>query len=192
MASIAKMTPNKGKVGNTAVMHGSELTGNLFEVRFGRAQATDAVNPGNSSENIKCTVPNRNAQDPSPVNVTVKIDGVAVELPPEGLKFEYNVPLPEAEIREVTGIVYGTDLKLAVTLNGLNFVNSQREPDTDNIFLVDVNGRLRTVKGAILAGFTETRIQAEFSGVRPGTFYVVAGFSDGAGATSPSFEVKLA
>jgi hypothetical protein len=188
-AKVEKVTPQKGKVGSTTVLHGSGLTGTHFVIKFGRTEASGAANPGNSSDNIKCEVPAKDARDPSPVQITIVIDGVPAELPPGGLTFEYNVPLPEPMITGVVGVTHAPDLAVNLSLEGENFVTPQRQPDAANIYLVGLEDQ-PTVQG-LVESFTEATLTASFSEVLlAGMYQIVAGFTDGAGATSPPFMVN--
>lgn len=88
-AEVYRITPPEGQAGQTAVIHGSALKGGNFEIKFGQAIATNPHNPGNSSQNIKMTIPPKEPSDLNIVDVTVKIDGVPALTPPGGLRFEY-------------------------------------------------------------------------------------------------------
>lgn len=88
-AEVDRITPRQGKAGNIATIHGTNLRGSTFDIKFGQAVATDARNPGNSSDVIKMAVPPRHPGDPNIAEVTVTIDGVLALTPLDGLRFEY-------------------------------------------------------------------------------------------------------
>lgn len=137
MAKVDKITPKKGKVGHTAVLHGDGLGGGQIEVKFGRAQGGNPHNPGGSTQNIVVTVLTKDALDSgSTVNVTVKIGGTAVGIPPAGISFDYNVPLPEPVITGVFASHDSATARLTATLTGTDFVTAQRQPDSDNAYLL--------------------------------------------------------
>ncbi len=194
MANIDKITPAKGKVGNVAVLHGSGLTGTTFIVKFGRATSPDAGNPGNSPDNIKCTIPAKDALDPAAVAVTVTIDGTPATVA-AGVGFEYAEVANPPAIASVVDVVYDAGaFTLSFGLTGTGFVTANRQPEAGNAYVVDGDPNdgvdLRTMKGTVAAGATAERMDLSFNNVRmTGVYAAVVGFSDGSGAKSPSFQV---
>ncbi|MGH8103748.1 MAG: hypothetical protein ACREJQ_04420 [bacterium] len=84
-----RITPDHGRVGHTAIVHGENLRGSSLMVLFGTAVGTNPQNPGNSAQVIKVNVPDRAGADPNPVVVRVWVDGVEAEYPNRPLMFEY-------------------------------------------------------------------------------------------------------
>ena len=84
--AVDRITPSKGKAGNPAVIHGSDLRGNTVVVKFGEDEVKDVkvLNP----KTIKVTIPERDVTDPGPIFITVWLDGIPI---PNELLFEYRV-----------------------------------------------------------------------------------------------------
>ena len=175
-SSVTRITPSKGKVGNTAVIHGSELTGSSVVVKFGQSEAQD-VKPLNDKA-IKVTIPNRHATDPNPVKVTVTIDGASAT---GDLEFLYDPPGPEPAIEGVDPSEAQVGTIIGVTVIGTDFTTPQgREPN--QIFLFGPE----TIQGIIVGSSTATSFKAEIPPAAiPGVYLIVAGFNDGSGASYP-------
>lgn len=175
-AEVTKITPSKGKVGNTAVIHGSALSGSGFVVKFGQSQVQD-VKPLNDKA-IRITIPNRHAIDANPVKVTVTIDGN----PATGdLEFLYDPSGPEPIIESVYPPEAEVGAIIGLTVIGTDFMTPQgRMPD--QVFLFGPE----TIQGFVIGEATATSFNAEFPPAAiPGIYLIVVGFSDGSGASHP-------
>src|SRR5262245_60749965 len=94
---VDQVNPSMGQVGHVVVLRGRGLGGTNLEVRFGRAQALEAHNPGGSGEVIELRVPNKvDPRDPDTVEVTVTVDGVGAIGSAGSLQFTYEAPQPPA------------------------------------------------------------------------------------------------
>ncbi len=179
-ATVDQITPSKGKVGKTAVIHGSELKGGTVVVKFGKSVAQDVTVLNDRT--VKVTVPNRDALDPNPVKVTVTVDGV----PAMGdLEFYYDPPGPEPLITgfDPTEVMVG--IPFSVMIVGTDFMTPQgRVPDQVFLFGPGI------VMGWVVGGVTATGFVAEFPAVAfAGYYLIVVGFSDGSGASAEGFLV---
>lgn len=183
--SVTRITPSKGMVGKTLVVHGSDLRGNNIVVRFGTAKAQEGE-PINDKA-IKVTIPNKNALDPDPIKVTVTVDGVSAgEVP-----FSYKILGAEPAVTNYGHKQGKLGLQINVMIEGTDFTTPQgRKPD--QIFLFGPE----TIQGIIdTSNVTATDFAAWFDlppTKIPGVYLVVVGFSDGSGVTSGDlFEVIL-
>jgi hypothetical protein len=184
-ATVNKITPGKGKVGNTAVVHGSGFSGGVVTVKFGRSLAHDVVVPGGADRLIRLKVPLRDALDPNPVNVTVLVNGV----PAEGatLTFEYNPAGLQPVINSIDPSVVPPNVPFSVTVLGDNFTtNTGRAPS--QVYLIQSDF---VQQGFLSGGHTGSAFSANFQPIGPLGFYeLVVGFSDGSGASLYGFQVR--
>ena len=180
---VNDMTPQKGKVSGTALIHGNGLRGSSIVVKFGLAQAIDAANPGNSDENIKMTIPNKDPRNTGDtVQVTVAIDGEVAQLPSGGLSFSYNIPQPAPTISGFSSSpVAPLQLGQAfiATFTGTDLTTSSgRVPDT--FYAIGADNEQGTLSGTP----TAKSISATFPGLQQGGDYqFFIGFNDGSGVT---------
>lgn len=194
MPPIARtLTPKKGKVGNTAVVHGDALAGNPLEVKFGQA-AANAGNPGGDAENIKCDIPVKDPRDPDTVTVTVKVGGVEAQYPAGPLTFDYNIPQPAPTISDYKAGDGTKSVKqnagFTLVLSGANFIIPGRVPQR----CIAVGGDTETSLN-IVGTATATQVTFYFPGLSvAGDYSLVVGFSDGSGASiaAPGFVTAVA
>lgn len=179
--STEKITPSKGKVGQTVVIHGSGLKSASTAVKFGSSPASnvEAVN----NKTVKLTVPNRNALDPNPVQVTVTVDGV----PAAGdLLFFYDPPGPTPLITDFDPTTAEVGMPITIFICGTDFTTPQGRMPAQ-IFLFGPT----TIEGIVVGSATETNFTAEFPATtEKGVYLLIVGFSDGSGANAEGFKVE--
>lgn len=178
--SVRSITPSKGKVGNTAVIHGEGFQGGTVTVKFGSAAVQDMDIPNDKT--IKVTIPNRDARDPDPVTVTVTVNGVPAGESP----FSYKIIGPEPQIISFVPLSVPAGIEFSLEIVGTDFTSAQgRMPD--QVLLIG----LETIWGWIIPeSVTETSFATEFPATTlAGDYEIVVGFSDGSGASAEGFVV---
>src|SRR5207249_3816564 len=133
--TVDGITPPAGAVGHVITLQGHDLAGASFSVRFGRAQAIDARNPGGSDRVIHLLVPNKvDPRDPDTVPVAVTVDGIEAVTPGGPLQFTYTVPQP---LPSITDVATGDPSRprsvragqpFVLTLSGSDFLLARRVP----------------------------------------------------------------
>jgi hypothetical protein len=137
MVTVDRLTPAKGGVGNTLVIHGSGFAPNTVAVKFG-SRACDDIQVTPSGRQVTVNIPVKYAFDPNPVLVEVYVNGVKVD-PSVGppLKFEYN---PAGELPRIDDFQFSSNaiiipsspkviyanMQFDVTFKGDNFVTGPR------------------------------------------------------------------
>lgn len=178
--SVRSITPSKGRVGNTAVIHGEGFRGATVAVKFGNATVQDMDIPNDKT--IKVTIPTRDARDPDPVLVTITVNG----LPAGEAPFSYKIIGPEPHIGSFVPLSVPAEIAFSLEIMGTDFVSPQgRLPD--QILLIGPE----TIWGWIVTGsITEASFTAEFpAATLAGDYEIVVGFSDGSGASAEGFAV---
>jgi hypothetical protein len=182
-----EITPRNGLVNNPATIHGRNLQGTQFEIRFGSAITTTALNPGRSGNAITLRIPNRAPTDPLTVTVTVKVGGQETSYPRGPLSFTYNIPTPEPTLSGFLVIpsspVVGQHS--TVTVTGTNFVTAAgRVPET--LYLIGP-----VTQSVLPSRFDETSVEGALINGLPqeGDYYFIVTFNDGACVTTGTFTV---
>jgi hypothetical protein len=183
--AVSGITPKSGKVGHTAVIHGSGFKGAGVEIKFGEAKAEKV--DINSDRVIRCTVPPKHPLDIffniDPVPVTVTIDGILVG----EVQFSYKTQKPEPVITSFDPpfAVEGTEFTIMMYGTGL-MTPQGRVPD--RAFLIGPE----VVEAAVFAE-SESVMGVEPSPFMPvGSYEILVSFSDGSGAVAEGlFEIVL-
>jgi len=178
-----RITPQSGQVGHTAVIHGDDLRGNAFEVRFGNALATEPRNPGGSSQNIKVSIPNKPSPSaPDVVTVTVKVDGVEAQYPNGPLQFTYAIPQPLPIVSSYVPNQVDQNTGFVLTLTGSNFLTGARTPE--KCLALALGGSQSLQESVNLVGTpTDSSVSFSFAGLTDaGGYKILVGFTDAAGA----------
>ena len=180
-ATVDKITPSKGKVGRTVVVHGSGFKAGPVTVKFGQSPAEGVKTL--DDKKIKVIVPEKNVLDPNPVKVTVTVAGV----PALGdAEFLYHAPGQEPVIESVEPESTIVGQPFAIKVTGSDFTTPQgREPN--QVVLVGPE----TVWGTVVSIESATCFVAEFPPVAiVGDYTLLVGFSDGTEATAENFWVN--
>lgn len=181
-ARVDSITPSKGKVGHTAVVHGEGFKGGAVTVKFGSADLVPASVP--TDKVAKITIPNKAATDPDPVPVKLFVDDVLV---PGDITFEYDPAGPEPMIIGYSppSALIGEDFSIVV--EGTDFMTPHgRVPDQIVLMGPDV------IWGSVdFSTATDTSLAAGFPPAAiPGDYEILVGFSDGSGASAEGFIVN--
>jgi hypothetical protein len=186
-AQADRITPEKGKVGQNAVIHGAGFRGGSIDVKFGQNGSTQTV-IGVNDNNIKVDVPNRNPQDANPVTVTVSEASVTIG----SFLFEYKIPEPEPIITSFDPASAPVSTPFTVTLSGTDFTTAQgRFPD--DAYLVSRTGP-DVFRGSVESFTIDSAVVAFPPVGTPGDYTILVGFSDGAAADTsaqPPFRVTV-
>jgi hypothetical protein len=189
---VDRLSPAAGQVGQVVVLEGTDLAGAVVEVKFGRAPALEAGNPGGSGKVIQLLVPNKvDPRDPSTVIVTVTIDGVEASASGPPLQFTYSIPQPSPAITDIaTGDPsrprsVSPDRPFVLTLTGSNFLIARRVPQR----CLALGGDEKE-SDALVGPLSDTSVSFSFPGLRaPGDYEFMIAFSDGSQASieAPGF-----
>ena len=181
MALIEDLTPEKGKVGHTGVVHGNGFTGLSATITFGAKSAGEIETK--SDQVVKFKVPFTEASDRLPSDPSKCLVAVAIGDASRSFVFQYDPPGDPAVISRFDP----DNLPAAVTLTtkavGTNLANAQGRRPT-SVFLVE-SGLAGTINEASISP-TSFEFSVTSLTTRPipaGGYTVVVGFNDGSGAS---------
>lgn len=183
--TIDSMTPLKGKVGQTGVVHGTGFEGNAAAIKFGAKSADDIKTV--SDQLVKFKVPATDASDRLPsdaskVRVTVTIGDASA-----GFVFQYTAPGQEPTITAFDPPSVPSSTEIQTTVLGRDFTNPQGRTPTST-YLVET-GTAGVVTDVDPEGQSLVATFVRGDPFPPGIYTVIVGFSDGSAASLGGLEV---
>jgi len=136
MAVIDSLTPEKGKVGHTGVVHGTGFKGNNASVTFGTAnKPADSVQI-TSDEVVKFKVPATDVADREPWDRTKCIVNVSVGAASKSFIFQFDPPGTPPVLTSLDPANIPSSPTISTTARGADFTNNLgRVPDA--VYLVE-------------------------------------------------------
>lgn len=181
MALIENLTPEKGKLGHTGVVHGDGFSGLTAAITFGAKPAGEIETK--SDQVVKFKVPFTDASDRLPADPSKCLVNVAIGDASRSFIFQYDPPGDPPAITGFDPNEFPTAVTVTTKAIGSSLANAQgRKPTT--VFLVELGITGEINAASITPGSFEFSVSSPNSRPIPaGAYTVVTGFNDGSGAS---------